>query len=134
MDNDSICTEPGSSGSGSTSGKGDKIPAVSQDPTATHPGPRRLVMQRLVSRERAITLRDEKMMEASNPNPRQLTISVPPTDASLRIKLPTTALTFENMALLSRELEVDPFKSIAVSSESTDQGSGVGGRRGNSGI
>lgn len=112
-DNDCICATR-SSGS-SSSGKGDRIPTVSQD-TVTHPGPTKLVMQRLVSQDRAIVLRDEKMMEASNPNPGQLTrlltITMPPTPASLRIKLPTTALTFANMALLSRELEVNPFESM----------------------
>ena len=101
-------------------------------------------MQRLVSQERAIILRDEKMMKASNPNPRQLTIAMPPTPASLRIKLPTTAITFENIALLSRELEVNPFESIDFStpehnddldsSESTARGGGVGEKRRNSSI
>ena len=85
-------------------------------------------LQRLVPEEQAIILRDEKLLAASNPNPGQLSISMPPTPSSMRIKLPTPALTVENMALLNREFEVNPFdlltfKETANDDESDSDGS-----------
>lgn len=80
-------------------------------------------VQRLVSEERASNLRDEKLLAVSNPNPRQLSLSMPPTPSSIRIKLPTSALTVENMALLSRELEVNPFDLLTFQGGPHDDGS-----------
>lgn len=135
---DSICTAPSSASISepldTTEGiENNQTSVVSEGVRATDPGKNKITMERLVSEEQAIILRDEKLMEASNPNPRQLSISMPPTPSSLRIKLPTPALTFENMALLSREFEVNPFELLnfdmakdddeSDSSESTERGS-----------
>ena len=84
---------------------------------------RKSSLQHLVSEERAIILRDERLLAASNPNPRQLTMSMPPTPSSIRIKLSTPALTVENMALLRRELEVNPFDLLTFKEGPHDDGS-----------
>ncbi len=51
---------------------------------------------------------------------------MPPTPLSTRIKLPTPALTVENMELLNREFEVNPFDLLTFSSRSNG-GSDSGG-------
>ena len=124
VDNSSICT------ASSTSPTSDPIshPRSSEDePTpvfqslkATYHGKSEMMMQQLFSAEQAIVLRDEKLMAASSPNPRQLSISLPPTPSLLRVKLPTPALTTENMALLSRELEVNPFDVLTFQTADED--------------
>lgn len=138
IDNDSICTAASSTATISESisrcrnSEDDQTPAALNAPRATDIGKSKTTIQRLFSEEQAIILRDEKLLAASDPNPRQLSISMPPTPSVMRIKLPTPALTVENMALLSRELEVNPFDLLTFntanggdsdSDDSTDRGS-----------
>lgn len=114
IDNDSICTV---SSSDSFSEPFDppesscnvRTTTVSKGLEATDPGKSKITMQRLVSEEQAIIVRDEKLLAASNPDPRQLSISMPPTPSSYRVKLPTPALTVENTAIFRRGLEINPF-------------------------
>ena len=119
VDNSSICTE--SSPSTPTDPvdpprtiEDDQTPAASIAPKALKNGKSK-VMLNLYSEEQAIILRDEKLLAASNPNLHQLSISMPPTPSTMRIKLPTPALTVENMALLSRSFEVNPFDLLTFS-------------------
>ena len=79
-----------------------------------------MILQGLVSEEKAIILRDERLLAASNPNPGQLSMSMPPTPSSMRMKLPTPALTVENMALLNREYEVNPFDLLTFKKTASD--------------
>lgn len=135
--NDSICTAPSSASISdplnfSRSSEDDSEPAASSAPKIPEIETSKPRMQRLATEERAIILRDEKLLAASNPNPRQLSISMPPSPSSMRAELPTPALTFENMALLNRELAVNPFDLLNLgeakdddnsdSDESTNQG------------
>ena len=138
IDNDSICTAASSIAaiSESISPRGtsedDQTLAALDASKATDIGKNKTTIQRLVSEEQAMILRDERLLAASNPNPRQLSISMPPTPSSMRITLPTPALTVENMARLSREFEVNPFDLLTFntanggdsdSDDSTDRGS-----------
>ena len=131
IDNDSICTAPSSDPTSDPislprSSEDDQTPAMSKEPQATDRSEGRMRLQRLFSEEHAIILLDEKLMAASNPNPRHLSISMPPTPSSRRSKLPTPALTFENMALLNREFEVNPFDLLDYP-KATDNDSGSDG-------
>ncbi|KAL9136325.1 MAG: hypothetical protein Q9175_002470 [Cornicularia normoerica] len=123
IDNDSICAASSSNSISeplvSESSEHDETPGLSKGPKAMESGKRK--MQRLGSEEQAIILRDEKLLAAINPNPRQLSISMPPTPSSMRIKLPTPALTVENMALLSREFEVNPFDLLTFNTANDDE-------------
>lgn len=126
IDNDSICTASSTattfdSISPLINNEDDQTPAASNAPQATDIGKRKVTIQRLIFEEQAIILRDEKLLAASNPNPRQLSISMPPTPSAMRIKLPTPALTVENMALLSREFEVDPFDLLNFDTANDDE-------------
>lgn len=114
IDNDSICTVSSSDSFGEPfdppeSSRNDQTTTVSKAPEATDPNKSKITMQRLVSEEQAIIVRDEKLLAASNPDPRQLSIAMPPTPSSYRVKLPTPALTVENMAIFRRGLEINPF-------------------------
>lgn len=123
IDNDSICAASSSNSISeplvSESSEDDQTPRLSKGPKAMESGKSK--MQRLGSEEQAIILRDEKLLAAINPNPRQLSISMPPTPSSMRIKLPTPALTVENMALLSREFEVNPFDLLTFNTANDDE-------------
>lgn len=101
----------------------ERTPLVPEPPKVAGIEQSRPSLPRLVSEERASILRDEKLLAASNPNPRQLSISMPPTPSSIRIKVPTPALTVENMALLSREFEVNPFDLLTFKERAEDDGS-----------
>ena len=122
---DSICTRSSSGSIGEPldppgKSEDDQTPADSKAPRSTNINKSKITIQRLVSEEQAIILRDEKLMAASDPNPRQLSISMPPTPSSMRIRLPTPALTVENMALLSREFEVNPFDLLTFDRANDD--------------
>lgn len=125
----SICTKssppsPGDPTESRRNSEDDRTPLVPEPPKVTGIGQSRLSsLQRLISEERDSNLRDEKLLAASNPNPRQLSISIPPTPSSIRIKVPTPALTVENMALLSREFEVNPFDLLSFKESRHDDGS-----------
>ena len=122
VDNSSICTASSTSPiSHPRSSEDEPTPAVSKGCKAVDHGESEMIMQHIFSEEQAIVLRDEKLMAASNPNPRQLSISLPPTPSLLRVKLPTPALTAENMALLSRELEVNPFDVLYFQTADEDE-------------
>lgn len=126
IDNKSICTASSTETtcdqiSLPANNEDDPTPEASNAPKAKDIGKSKVTMQRLVSEEQAIILRDEKLLAASNPNPRQLSLSLPPTPSSMRIKLPTPALTVENMALLSRELEVNPFDLLTFDTAEDDE-------------
>lgn len=126
IDNDSICTRSSSASISEPpdppeSSEDDQTPAASKAPKSTDIRKSKIRMQRLVSEEQAIILRDEKLLAASNPNPRQLSISMPPTPSSMRIKLPTPALTVENIALLSRGFEVNPFDLLTFDTADNDE-------------
>ena len=122
IDHSSICTEssPSDPISAPRNSDDDQKPMVSKPLEVTGLGKSKINPQGLVSEEQAIILRDEKLLAASNPNPRQLSISMPPTPSSMRIKLPTPALTIENMALLNREFEVNPFDLLNFNSPKND--------------
>lgn len=125
VDNSSICTASSTTPtshpiSHPRSSEDEPTPAVSKGFKAIDHGESETMMQHLFSDEQAIVLRNEKLMAASNPNPRQLSISLPPTPSLLRVKLPTPALTTENMALLSRELEVNPFDVLTFQTADED--------------
>ena len=112
--NSSICTKssprtPSDPISPPKNTENDQTPAAPNPPKVTGLGRSKIILEGLVSEEQAIILRDERLLAASNPNPRQLSMSMPPTPSSMRMKLPTPALTVENMALLNREYEVNPF-------------------------
>ena len=126
IDGDSICTAPSSASVSDPldppdSSEPNQTSAASNTPKATDIRKSKITMQRLVSEEQAIILRDEKLLAVSNPNPRQLSISMPPTPSSMRIKVPTPALTFENMALLTRESEVNPFDLLTFNTADDDE-------------
>lgn len=126
IDNDSICTASSSASTSELidpyeSSEHDQKLAVSKDPKATDPGKSKIMMQRLAPNEQAIILRDQKLMVASHPNPRQLSISMPPTPSSMRIKPPIPALTVENVARLSREFEVNPFDLLTFNTANDDE-------------
>lgn len=132
IDNDSICTASSSASMGDQLEDDDQTPAAWKAPKVTDLGSSKTMMQRVISEEQAIALRDEKLIAASNPNPRKLSISMPPTPISFRIKVPSPALTVANVALLGRELEINPFDLVdfnvadddeSDSDESTDCGS-----------
>ena len=123
--NDSICTAPSSA---STSGpsertgsdEDDQTPAASYAPNAFKVGKSKITLPSLVPEEQAILLRDERLLAASNADSRQLSSSVPPTPSLMRIKLPTPALTVQNMNLLSREFEVNPFDLLTLNTADRD--------------
>ena len=98
----------------------DQAPAAPKPPEVTGLGRSKLILQGLVSEEQAIILRDERLLAAGNPNPRKLSISMPPTPSTMRMKLPTPALTVENMALLNREYEVNPFDLLSFKKTASD--------------
>ena len=130
VDHSSICTRsspatPSDSVNPPRNSEEGQTPADSTRPKAMGMEQSKSNLQRLVSEEQAIILRDEKLLAASDPNPRKLSISLPPTPSSTRIELPTPALTVENMALLSRELEVNPFDLLTfdrTGNEDSDSG------------
>ena len=123
--NSSICTEssphtPSDPISPPTESENDQTPAAPNPPKVTGLGRSKIILQGLVSEEKAIILRDERLLAASNPNPRQLSMSMPPTPSTMRMKLPTPALTVENMALLNREYEVNPFDLLTFKKTASD--------------
>ena len=123
--NSSICTKssphtPSDPISPSRKSEIDQTPAAPDPPKVTGLGRSKIILQGLVSEEKAIILRDERLLAASDPNPRQLSMSLPPTPSSMRMKLPTPALTVENMALLNREYEVNPFDLITFRRTASD--------------
>ena len=123
--NSSICTEssphtPSDPISPLIESENDQTPAAPNPPKVTGLGRSKIILQGLVSEEKAIILRDERLLAASNPNPRQLSVSLPPTPSSMRMKLPTPALTVENMALLNREYEVNPFDLLTFKKRASD--------------
>lgn len=130
-DGDSICTAPSSAHISDPldppeSSEHNQTSAASNTSKATDIRKSKPTMQHLVSEEQAIIVRDEKLLAASNPNPRQLSISMPPTPSSMRIKVPTPALTVENMALLSRELETNPFDLLTFNTADDDESDSEG--------
>ena len=123
--NDSICTTSSSASTswqseGTGSDKDDQTPAVSYAPHALKAGKSKITLPSLVPEERAILLRDERLLAASHAGSRHMSISVPPTPASMRINLPTPALTVQNMDLLSREFEVNPFDLLDFNAAGSD--------------
>ena len=123
--NDSICTASSSrSDSGLSDGigsdKDDQTPAVSYAPNALKAGKSKILLPALVPEEQAILLRDERLLAASNADSRQMSISMPPTPSSMRIKLTTPALTVQNMGLLAREFEVNPFDLLDLNTADDD--------------
>ena len=131
--NDSICTASSSASNsglsdrtGSTesedigSNKDDQTPAASYGPNTFKAGKSRITLPGLVPEEQAILLRDERLLAASNTDSRQTSISMPPTPSSMRIKLETPALTFQNMGLLAREFEVNPFDLLNLNAANRD--------------
>ena len=123
--NDSICTASSStSDSGLSEGirsdKDDQTPAVSYAPNALKAGKSKITLPVLVPEEQAILLRDERLLAASNADSRQISISMPPTPSSMRIKLTTPALTVQNMGLLAREFEVNPFDLLDLNTADDD--------------
>ncbi len=128
FNNSSICTTSTSSDpmNHPRNSEEDQEPTALNASKATAVGESRKSVQCLVPEEEAIILRDERLLAASNPNPRQLSISMPPTPLSTRIKLPTPALTVENMELLNREFEVNPFDLLTFTSPNNG-GSDSGG-------
>lgn len=98
----------------------DQTPATPNPPEVAGLKRSKIILQGLVSEEQAIILRDEKLLAASNPNPRELSMSMPPTPSTMRMKLPTPALTVENMALLNREYEVNPFDLLSFKKTASD--------------
>ena len=129
--NSSICTEssphtPPDPISPPRKSENDQSPGPPNPPKITGLGRGKIILQGLVSEEQAIILRDERLLAASDPNPRQLSISLPPSPSSLRMKLPTPALTVENMALLNREYEVNPFDLIPLKKTASDGSDGDG--------
>ena len=126
IDNSSICTEsspatPSDPISPHRNSEDDQTPAASDHAKSRGIGKSKVNLQFLGSEEQAIISRDSKLLAASNPNPRQLSISLPPTPSSMRIKLPTPALTVENVALLSREFEVNPFDLLTFDNKAKDE-------------
>ena len=126
VDNSSICTEsspdtPGDPISPPRNSEDDPTPQASDHSKTTGIAKSRVNLQLLGSEEQAIISRDVKLLAASNPNPRQLSISLPPTPSTMRIKLPTPALTVENVALLSREFEVNPFDLLTCDDKAKDE-------------
>ena len=124
----SICTEssvhtPHEPISPPKNSEHDQITVASEPPKVAGIGKSKIKMHCLVPEEQAIILRDEKLLAVSNPNPGQMSVSIPPTPSSMRIKLPTPALTVENMALLSRELEVNPFDLLTFNKRTGSDGS-----------
>ena len=121
VDNSSICT----ASSGATSSDPRSQPGNPEDsqPAAAStarkaPPPGTIgkilnAMEGLGSEEKAIMLRDERLLASGNPDSRRLSLSMPPTPSAMRIKVPTPALTVENMALLSLQFEVNPFDLLA---------------------
>ena len=131
--NDSICTASSSASNNRLSertastqsepigsDKDDQTPAASYAPNAFKAGKSKITLPALVPEEQAILLRDEKLLAASNTDSRQMNISVPPTPSSMRIKLTTPALTFQNMGLLAREFEVNPFDLLNLNTADRD--------------
>ena len=99
----------------------DQTPAAPNPPELAGLKRSKMILQGLVSEEQAIILRDERLLAASNPNPRELSLSMPPTPSTMRMKLPTPALTVENMALLNREYEVNPFDLLSFKKTASDE-------------
>ena len=131
--NDSICTASSSaSNSGlsehaastqsepSESDKDDQTPAASYAPHAFKAGKSKITLPALVPEEQAILLRDDKLLAAGNTDSRQTNISMPPTPSSMRMKLETPALTVQNMGLLAREFEVNPFDLLNLNAANSD--------------
>ena len=131
--NDSICTASSSASNSRLSersassqsepigsDKDDQTPAASYAPNALKAGKSTITLPALVPEEQAILLRDERLLAASIADPRQMNISVPPTPSSMRIKLETPALTVQNMGLLAREFEVNPFDLLNLNGANSD--------------
>ena len=136
VDDSSVCTEssPHTSSDPTTAarnGEDNQLPAILNQSKATNVGKINMKMS-LVSKERAIILRDENLLAAGNPDPHQLSISVLPTPSPMRIKVPTPALTVGNMALLSQELEVNPFDMLNLNSAYRDRSNSDGSTDGGS--
>ena len=129
--NSSICTKssphtPSDPISLPVESENDQTPEAPSSPKEIGLGRSKKILQGLVSEEKAIILRDERLLAASNPNPRQLSLSMPATPSSMRMKLPTPALTVENMALLNREYEVNPFDLLTFKKTASDGSDGDG--------
>ena len=125
IDKSSICTEsshhtPSDPINPPKEIENDPIPAAPNPPEVTGLGRSKIILQGLVSEEQAIILRDERLLAAGNPNPRKLSISMPQTPSTMRMKLPTPALTVENVALLNREYEVNPFDLLSFKKRASD--------------
>lgn len=72
--------------------------------------------------EQAASLRDDKLLAASNFSWNQYHIAMPKRDsASVRPSQPVTPLTFENVGLLGREKEVNPFDVLIHHGEYCDK-------------
>ncbi len=115
-DNDSICTDP-SSGQGSlasasadSSGNSERtrsrrsssgFPVMEPDDNARS--------QEDESKEKARSRCEDKLLAASDANAYGLHITMPRNTPFLRPSGPVTPLTFENISLLSREVERNPF-------------------------
>lgn len=61
------------------------------------------------AREEAASLRDRKLLTATESDANRRHINIPRFDPNARQIGPVTPLTFENISLLSRELEINPF-------------------------
>ena len=123
--NSSICNEssphtPSNPISPPIKSETDQTLAAPNPPKVMGLGRSKIILQGLVSEEKAIILRDERLLAASNTNPRQLSMSMPPTPSTMRMKLPTPALTVENIALLNREYEVNPFDLLTFKKTASD--------------
>lgn len=119
-DHDSICTAPSSA---HHSGDSAETPSDGSSENSKRARVRLLLsrfpsmesadeesLQNTKSEEHANALGDERLPAASETRPNRLHIPIPRNDPISRPSGPVTPLTFENVSLLSRELETNPFE------------------------
>ena len=132
-DHESICTTSTSDPDGSK-GSSDEVHYTGNTTEAMvdlmkHKA--RKILHDIEAEEQAVTLRDEKLLAASGGNWKQHSISMPRNPLAMQPSGAVTPLTFENVELLGREREVNPFDvyqkpSIRCSDDSESAGESMG--------
>lgn len=128
-ENDSICAIPCSTHSRELSNSADSSshsqPSLHQLTSSIFRVDKLAVNARQRAEEvedQAWYLREDKLLAASEPDPREVSIALPRKSPTFRG--PVTPLTFENVGLLNREVATDPFDNLFA--EKIEAGSLIG--------
>jgi CheY-like chemotaxis protein len=128
VEQDSICTDPSSELKGSACDSDDEGNRTrNQSISSERPDNDTYSWDGtwLEAAKRAIILRDEKLIEASNPTPERRGMNLPsnaPSTRSKRSNLPTPALTEGNLGRFDRNSEINPFDLLVRHDSGSDDG------------